>query len=61
MLSFSKVEEWDTITYEPLVGFMIHLPDRDILFEKRSNMHIANFVVERGRVVATQAYTKAEL
>jgi hypothetical protein len=48
ILSFSKVEELYLITYEPFVGFIVHQPDRDILFKKKGKMHRADAVVIGG-------------
>jgi hypothetical protein len=60
ILSFSEVEEMYPITYVPHEGFIVHLPDRDILFKRRGKMHVADFAVD-GHVMATQAYTKGEI
>jgi len=60
VLSFSDVEELYPITYEPFVGFTIHTPEGDILFEKKGKLHIADFAT-LGNVLATQVYTKAEM
>jgi hypothetical protein len=61
ILSFLEVEELYPITYEPHVGFMVHLPEKDILFRKRGKMHLADFADYSTSVMATQAYTKAEI
>ncbi len=61
ILSFSEVEELYPITYEPRVGFTVHLPDKDILFRKRGKMHVADFADYGAPVMATQAYTKAKI
>jgi hypothetical protein len=54
------VEELYPITYEPFVGFTVHTPEGDILFEKRGKLHVANFAAY-GNVLATQVHTKAEI
>jgi hypothetical protein len=43
------------------VGFTVHLTDKDILFRKRGKMHVADFAEYGMNVMATQAYTKAEI
>jgi len=60
VLSFSDVEELYPITYEPFVGFTVHTPVGDILFEKKGKLHVADFATY-GNVLATQVYTKAEM
>jgi hypothetical protein len=35
ILSFLEVEKIYPIKYKPFKGFMLHLPDRDILFQKK--------------------------
>jgi hypothetical protein len=60
VLSFSDVEELYPITYEPFVGFTVHKPVGDILFEKKGKLHVAHFATY-GNVLATQVYTKAEM
>jgi hypothetical protein len=60
ILSFSEVEEMYPITYVPYKGFIVHLPDRDILFKRHGKMHVADFAVD-GHVMAMQAYTKGEI
>jgi hypothetical protein len=60
ILSFSEVEELYRITYEPFVGFNIHTPVGDILFEKKGKLHVADFAAY-GNVLVTQVYTKAEM
>ena len=60
VLSFSDVEELYPIMYEPFVGFTIHTPVGDILFEKKGKLHVADFATY-GNVLATQVYTKAEM
>ena len=60
ILSFSDVEELYPITYEPFVGFTVHTPEGDILFEKKGKLHVAEFATY-GNVLATQVYTKAEM
>ncbi len=61
ILSFLEVEELYPITYEPYVGFTVHLMDKDILFRKRGKMHVADFAAYGMNVMATQAYTKAKI
>ncbi len=61
ILSFAEVQELYPITYEPHVGFTVHLTDKDILFRKRGKMHVADFGACGMSVMATQAYTKAEI
>jgi hypothetical protein len=60
-LSFLEVEEVYLITYKPFIGFIVHLPDRGILFKKHGKMHEANFVTLKGHILVTQAYIKAEI
>jgi len=60
VLSFLDVEELYPITYEPFVGFTIHTPKGDILFEKKGKLHVADFAAY-GNILATQVYTKAEM
>jgi hypothetical protein len=59
-LSFLEVEKIYSIKYKPFKGFMVHLPDRDILFQKKGKRHMAGFAEEK-KVPATQAYTKGEI
>jgi hypothetical protein len=60
VLSFLDVEELYPITYEPFVGFIVHTPVGDILFEKKGKLHVADFATY-GNVLATQVYTRAEM
>jgi len=60
VLSFLDVEELYPITYEPFVGFTVHTPEGDILFEKKGKLHVADFAAY-SNVLATQVYTKAEM
>jgi hypothetical protein len=55
------VEEAYLITYKPFVGFMVPLPDRDILFKKKGKMQLANFAEIGSTVLTIQVYTKVEL
>jgi hypothetical protein len=48
------------ITYVPKEGFMVHLPDRDITFQWRGKLYVADFA-QQGAVYATRAFTKAEI
>jgi hypothetical protein len=50
----------EPITYIPYKGFIVHLPNRDILFKRHGKMHVTDFSIE-GLVIATQAYTKGEI
>ena len=60
VLSFSDVEGLYQITYEPFVGFTVHTPEGDILFEKKGKLHVADFVAY-GHVMETEVNTKAEI
>jgi hypothetical protein len=42
------------------IGFTVHMPEGDILFEKKGKLHVADFAAYRGNVLATQVYIKAE-
>jgi hypothetical protein len=59
VLSFSEVEDTYDITYIPRQAFVVHLPERDIVFKRRGKLYIADFARE-GQVHVTKAYTKAE-
>jgi hypothetical protein len=61
ILSFLDLVEIYPILYEPFVGFTVHTPEGDRLFMKKGKMHIADFAEYQGNVLATQAYTKAEI
>jgi hypothetical protein len=60
IISFSEIEEVYPIMYKQLVGFTVHLPDRDILFKKKGKIHLADFAEIVSNVLAMQAYTKVE-
>ncbi len=45
VLSFSEVEDTYNITYVPCKAFVIHLPERDITFEHRGKLYIADLHV----------------
>jgi hypothetical protein len=43
ILSFSEVEDKYNITYVPQEAFIVHLPDRDVRFECKGKMYIADW------------------
>jgi hypothetical protein len=43
MLSFSEVEEVYITMYVLFKGFVVHTPERDILFKRCGKMHVADF------------------
>jgi hypothetical protein len=59
VLSFSEVEDAYDITYVPHEAFIVHLPERDITFERRGKLYITDFARD-SQVHVTKAYTKAE-
>ena len=59
VLSFSEVEDTYDITYIPRQAFVVHLPERDIVFKHRGKLYIADFARD-GYVNMTKAYTKVE-
>jgi hypothetical protein len=59
VLSFSEVEDTYDITYIPCQAFVVHLPERDIVFKRRGKLYIADFARD-SQVHVTKAYTKAE-
>ncbi len=65
VLSLADVEDVYPITYNPRTSFIVHLPDRDIVFTKRGKHYIAD-CTDVVQVYATaveneQLYTKAEI
>ncbi len=60
VLSFSEVEDKYRITYVPQEAFIVHLPDRDIRFECRGKMYVADWTKSTSAYVTTGVYTKAE-
>jgi hypothetical protein len=59
ILSCSEVEDAYDITYVPREAFIVHLPKRDITFERRGKLYITDFARD-SQVHVTKAYTKAE-
>ncbi len=53
------MEDTYDITYVPREAFIVHLPDRDITFEHRGKLYIADFARD-SQVHMTKAYTKVE-
>jgi hypothetical protein len=62
IISFLDVEELYPITYKLFRGFTVHLPNREILFEKRGKLHIVDFAgTAETNIVATEVHTKVEI
>jgi len=61
VLCFADVEDLYEITYQQGTSFMVHLPERDIVFKKRNKLFVADFVEYCGNVLVTKAYTKGEI
>jgi hypothetical protein len=59
VVSFSEVEDTYDITYKPRKAFVVHLPERDLVFECRGKLYMADFARD-GQVHVTKAYMKAE-
>jgi hypothetical protein len=59
VLSFSEVEDTYDITYIPHQAFVVHLPERDLVFKRRGKLYIADFARD-SQVPLTKAYKKAE-
>ncbi len=59
VLSFSEVEDTYDITYIPRQAFVVHLPERDLVFKRRGKLYIADFARD-SHVHVTKAYMKAE-
>ncbi len=59
VLSFSEVKDTYDITYVPRKAFIVHLPERDLVFEHRGKLYITDFTRD-GHVHVTNAYIKAE-
>jgi hypothetical protein len=52
------------ISFDPVVGFTVHMPDRDLVFKQRGKLFVADFIEEGvvgATVLSTQAFTKAEV
>ncbi len=60
VLSFSEVEDKYHITYVPQEAFIIHLPDRDVRFERRGKIYVADWSKSMSAYVTTAVYMKAE-
>ncbi len=60
ILSFAEVENRFPITYVPRESFTVHLQDRDIVFNRRGKMYVADREQVRSAYVMTGVYTKAE-
>jgi hypothetical protein len=60
ILSFAEVEDRFPITYVPRESFTVHLQDRDIVFNRRGKMYVADWEQERTAYVFTGVYTKAK-
>ncbi len=60
ILSFAEVEDHFPITYVPRESFTVHLQDRDIVFNRRGKMYVADWEQERSAYVFTGVYTKAK-
>jgi hypothetical protein len=63
-LSFTEVEDQYPISYAPQIGFIVHLPDRDLEFKHRGRLYVADW--SDHRVVTTvkeneRCYTNEEL
>ncbi len=43
ILSFSEVEDKYNITYVPQEAFIVHLPDRDVRFERKGKMYVVDW------------------
>jgi hypothetical protein len=64
VLSFAEVEDQFPISYVPQIGFIVHLPDRDLEFRRRGKLYVADW--SQHRVLTTvkekeRCYTKEEL
>jgi hypothetical protein len=59
ILSFSQVKELYDITYVPREAFIVHLPEQDVEFRRKSRLYVADFA-EQKPVYVTQVYMKAE-
>jgi len=65
VLSMAAVEEMYPITYKQGESFMVHTQERDVVFQQRARLYVAEWEVE-GTVLATahkneQLYTKEEV
>jgi hypothetical protein len=65
VLSFADVEDLYDITYVQKQAFIVHMSDRDLVFNRREKLYVADWGTER-MVVATaqeneQLYTKEEV
>jgi len=64
VLCFVDVMELYEISFDPVVGFTVHMPDRDLVFKQRGKLFVADFIEEGvvgAMVLSTQAFTKAEV
>jgi hypothetical protein len=60
VLSFAEVEDRFPITYIPRESFTVHLQDRDIVFNRRGKMYVADWEQVRSAYATTGVYTKAK-
>ncbi len=60
VLSFSEVEDKYRIMYVPQEAFIVHLPDRDVRFERRGKMYVADWTKSMSTYVTMGVYTEAE-
>ncbi len=63
ILSFGEVEEAHDVTYVPHTAFIVHLPDKDVMFHRRGKLYVADWAehYERDEKHAyTTVCTKAE-
>ncbi len=59
ILSFAQVEDQYTITYKQKDCFIVHMPDRDIVFRRRDGMYVTDWT-EYKDVFTTVVCTKGE-
>jgi len=52
VLSFAAIEDLYKITYSRDEGFMIHMPERDIVFRRKDNLYVLDWA-EVGSVHTT--------
>jgi hypothetical protein len=60
VLCFSEVEDKYHIMDVPQEAFIVHLPDRDVRFERKGKMNVADWSKSSSAYVTTGMYTKAE-
>lgn len=57
-LSFAEVEDLYPILHQPQESFTVHLPERDVVFQRRDKLYVADFSIQVAAV--TRAYMKVE-